>query len=445
MGRAVPARAMEGVSDREIERGLATRALAGVRVALWAAIGTALSADEKSRLGVALYDAGDEYRDAPHHAWEDAWHARWLPGRHDDLGVRRDGVAGRDEDLGVRRDGVAGRDEDVGAGRDGVAEGGHDVGVGGHGDAVRALHRDAAPAAPPEDPAAISGRRPRVLVGAAGAGREVLALLGRGCEVVAVEPSPALAALCRTRTEGRVTVIEGRYEDLVLHDFFVIGGERNVAPGSVKAPTGYARPAAPWEERASGEGEPPEGDVRRASGEGEPPEGDVRHASGEGEPPEGDVRPASGEVEPPEGDVRRASGEGGREEALAFDAVLLGLGSLSHVLDAAARVRLLETLARACPRGPILASALTPPRGAAGIEASREGRAARMGRAAARPLRAARHLPPIEAGEVVFDALGFAKLFTHEELRALGAACGRRTIFDDGAPEGMALCAFVPA
>ncbi len=301
MGRAVPARAMEGVSDREIERGLATRALAGVRVALWAAIGTALSADEKSRLGVGLYDAGDEYRDAPRHAWEDAWHARWLPGRHDDLGVRRDGVAGRDED--------------VGAGRDGVAEGGHDVGVGGHGDAVRALHRDAAPAAPPEDPAAISGRRPRVLVGAAGAGREVLALLGRGCEVVAVEPSPALAALCRARTEGRVTVIEGRYEDLVLHDFFVIGGERNVAPGSVKAPTGYARPAAPSEERASGEGEPPEGDVRRASGEGEPPEGDVRRASGEGEPPEGDVRPASGEGEPPEGDVRPASGEGGREEA----------------------------------------------------------------------------------------------------------------------------------
>ena len=52
-------------------------------------------------------------------------------------------------------------------------------------------------------------------------------------------------------------------------------------------------------------------------------------------------------------------------------------------------------------------------------------------------------LPEIEAGEVVFGGLGFARLFTRAELSALGDEVGRRTAFDDGAPDGMELCAFV--
>jgi hypothetical protein len=68
-----------------------------------------------------------------------------------------------------------------------------------------------------------------------------------------------------------------------------------------------------------------------------------------------------------------------------------------------------------------------------------------MGRALARPIRAARRLPDVEPGEVVFGGLGFARLLTRPELCSLGLAAGRRTHFDDGAPDGMILCAFVNA
>ena len=251
--------------------GLVPRALASARDALWAFLGGALSSDEKSRLGVELYDASDEYRGAPSHAWEDAWLRRWLP--------------------------------------------------------------------PP--PA-------RVLVGAAGAGREVIFLQGWGYDVTALEPSADLARRCRRAAPG-ARVIEARYEDVAAS------------------------------------------------------------------------RALAGET---------------------FDAVLLGLGSLSHLLDAASRTSVMRALARACERGPLLASALAPPRSRS-ADPTRSGMAARVGRALARPVRALRRLPEIEAGEVVFGGLGFARLFTRAELSALGDEVGRRTAFDDGAPDGMELCAFV--
>jgi hypothetical protein len=254
--------------------GGAGRVLGGVRDGLWGFLGGALSADEKSRLGVALYDASDEYRGAPRHAWEDEWLLRELP---------------------------------------------------------------AAPA--------------RVLVGAAGAGREALLLEGRGYAVTALEPSPDLARLCRMNTADHTRVIEARYED--------VAAGRGLAGAT-------------------------------------------------------------------------------------FDAVLLGLGSLSHVLDAAVRVDLLRALARSCERGPLLASVLSPPRSRGDRPLWSGGRAARWGRALARPLRAARRLPEVEPGEVVFGGLGFARLFTRPELEALGAAAGRLLRFDDGAPDGMELCAFLP-
>lgn len=248
------------------------RVLAGVRDGLWGFLGGVLSADEKSRLGVELYDASDEYRASPRHDWEDAWLRRWLP---------------------------------------------------------------PAPA--------------RVLVGAAGAGREVIFLRGGRYEVTALEPSAALAGACRAGAPGS-RVIEARYEDVAAGR--ALAGER-------------------------------------------------------------------------------------------FDAVLLGLGSLSHVLDAPSRIDLVGALARMCDRGPVLASVLAPPRSRGDVTTWSGGRAARMGRALARPIRAARHLPDVEPGEVVFGGLGFARLFTRRELCALGDAAGRRTIFDDGAPDGMELCAFV--
>jgi hypothetical protein len=251
--------------------GLVTRPLGMVREALWGFLGGALSADEKSRLGVALYDAGSEYRAMPRYDWEDAWLARWLP---------------------------------------------------------------PAPA--------------RVLVGGAGAGREVVALRERGHEVVAIEPSPDLAAECRAHTAGEVRIMLLRYEDLTPES--LLAGERP------------------------------------------------------------------------------------------FDAVLLGLGSLSHLLDHAARVRLLQVLAEVCPAGPILGSTPARPR----VAPDRPmGRAAKLGRALARPIRAARGLPEVDPGEIVFAGLGFTKLFERSELIAVGDAVGRRTRFDEAAPDGMELCAFV--
>lgn len=296
--------------------GAAPRALAAAREALWSFLGGALSADEKSRLAVALYDASTEYRGEDRHAWEDAWLARWLPA----AGRAREGAETRERAAAETRERAAAETYER---------------------AAETYERAGAETRERE------GWAPRVLVGAAGAGREVRIVEARGCEVTALEPSRALAALCRARAPG-ARVIEARYED--------------VAAGRALA-------------------------------------------------------------------------------AERFDAALLGLGSLSHVLDGAARASLLRALARACD-GPILASALSPPR-AQGERVARVGRAAGIGGALARPIRMARRLPEVEAGEVVFGGLGFAKLFTRPELRALGEAAGRRVIFDDGAPDGMELCAFV--
>lgn len=293
--------ALEGASARVLRGFSATGSRTGA--AVWGALREALSSEEKGRLAVALYDAGDQYRDAPRYAWEDAWIDRWLAGATKAKAARKQ--------LPIL------------------------------GNAI-------------EPPA-----RGTALVGAAGAGREAVALIARGYEVVAIEPSRTLAATCRDRIEGatqgrssqsgsRSRVIEARYEDL---DPVEIEG---------------------------------------------------------------------------------------------MDAVLLGLGSLSHVLDDGARDRLFAMLVRACPHGPILASTLAPPAGVSVEEARREGRSAKVGRAVGAALRSWRGLPDVDPAEIVFDTLGFAKLFTRDELAALGDRHGRRTIFEDAAPDGMHLCAFVP-
>ena len=56
----------------------------------------------------------------------------------------------------------------------------------------------------------------RVLVGGAGSGREPFALAERGYEVVAFDPSPALAAhmAARAGDDGRIQVFRASYEDL---------------------------------------------------------------------------------------------------------------------------------------------------------------------------------------------------------------------------------------
>lgn len=55
----------------------------------------------------------------------------------------------------------------------------------------------------------------RVLVGAAGSGREVLVLLERGYQVDAFEPADEAWAALRENAKGRATLWQLRYEDLV--------------------------------------------------------------------------------------------------------------------------------------------------------------------------------------------------------------------------------------
>ncbi|MBK8252458.1 MAG: methyltransferase domain-containing protein [Polyangiaceae bacterium] len=240
------------------------------RASLWAFLQEALSPDEKSRLGVALYDVSREYRDAPEYTWELEWWRGELP------------AAGA-----------------------------------------------------------------RVLLGAAGAGREAALLAALGHEVTALEPSRDLAQMCRRKG---VHVVEARYEDLVA----------------------ATRP------------------------------------------------PAVASM------------------CTQFDAVVMGLGSLSHILDAEMRVRVVRELVRTAPNGAVLTSSL------AAVTPRSDGRAARMGRAFARPIRAARPLPPVDRNEVVFGGLGFAKCFERAELEALAHAVGRTPRFFEGGPPGMWLCTLVP-
>jgi hypothetical protein len=123
-------------------------------------------------------------------------------------------------------------------------------------------------------------RSGRVLLGAAGAGRELAALVQRGFEVVAFDPcKPFVDAARGVAPPDRATLIHASYRDLVD------------AAGGRGGPLGAAGAGAP------------------------------------------------------------------------FDAVVLGWGSLSHVLPGVERVALLRAVHALAPRGPVLASfALDPER-----------------------------------------------------------------------------------
>jgi hypothetical protein len=109
--------------------------------------------------------------------------------------------------------------------------------------------------------------------------------------------------------------------------------------------------------------------------------------------------------------------------------VQLGWGSLTHVLDARERERLLVACARLAPNGPILVSFLTQAFGAG--DAGRAARlGARLGRGLAGPLARLRGAAPA-AGQVAFGSwFGFAHLFAPGELEALARAAGRRLVHE---------------
>ncbi|RMH36649.1 MAG: hypothetical protein D6689_22120 [Deltaproteobacteria bacterium] len=111
-----------------------------------------------------------------------------------------------------------------------------------------------------------------------------------------------------------------------------------------------------------------------------------------------------------------------------YDAVLIGWGGLSHVLDRTDREAALRTCAALAPAGPILASFFV--RGAHNPGAA--SRAHRLGNAAGR---AVARLRGVDAGEDAGGTwfagwYGFAHAFSPDELGALAAAIGRRFAWD---------------
>jgi len=105
-----------------------------------------------------------------------------------------------------------------------------------------------------------------------------------------------------------------------------------------------------------------------------------------------------------------------------YDAVILGSGSMTHVLDPHEQERVLRSMCRLCPHGPILASFFCEPEEAP----VRTGRATRLGRSIGRALARLRSMPPSHSDRLSYRAhSGFAYTFTPRELEQLASAIGR--------------------
>jgi hypothetical protein len=129
-------------------------------------------------------------------------------------------------------------------------------------------------------------------------------------------------------------------------------------------------------------------------------------------------------------DLSRAilDGAGGAASVFSrpYAAVLLGWGSLSHVLAPAERARVVETSARLSPEGPTLASFWMR----AGAEGSAAGRAEQAGRALGRRIGRWRGAEP--AGGLGFGwRYGFGHAFDRAEIEDLAARAGRRVLWED--------------
>lgn len=147
-------------------------------------------------------------------------------------------------------------------------------------------------------------------------------------------------------------------------------------------------------------------------------------------------------------DLARAvlDGSEGPASALAkqrYDAVIIGWGSLSHVLDPRQRLRLLLACDRLAPRGPILASFLELVKNHA-----EPGRARATGSALGRLVRRTRGLGPCRVEDV--DAVGFGSwfgfihLFTAEEVEDLGRRISRKVIWEADHRSGYPHVSFGP-
>jgi hypothetical protein len=185
----------------------------------------------------------------------------------------------------------------------------------------------------------------RILVGACGAGREVVGLAAQGYIVDAFEPAPGMFGMAQARCDARSRAYCFRYEDLSAA---VLDGVANAAS------------------------------------------------------------PVAGET---------------------YDAVLLGCGSLSHVLEVQERQRLMRALGRLCPRGPLLASFLSVRAGEGQLPL---GRAERLGAACGRGLARLRSRAlPRSSGVAFAMHAGFYVRFAKPEIEALADSIGRKVLWED--------------
>jgi SAM-dependent methyltransferase len=132
------------------------------------------------------------------------------------------------------------------------------------------------------------------------------------------------------------------------------------------------------------------------------------------------------------------------DEALrpaSYDAVLLGCGSLTHVLDAREHRRLLLALDILCPEGPILASFFceeTAP-------ARHAGRAIALGRRIGRGIARLRGLPPAGSDRLSYRAhSGFAYTFTESEIEDLAQTVERQVAWERGEMRPSHFATFLP-
>lgn len=106
---------------------------------------------------------------------------------------------------------------------------------------------------------------------------------------------------------------------------------------------------------------------------------------------------------------------------VAYDAVLMGWGSLSHVLDEKSQADAIKACARLAPHGPVLASFLITQSN------SGRGRAERIGyELGARLVRAGRAVPHADQPIEYVARGGFVYFFSEPRLEALARECGRR-------------------